>query len=264
MQYYSTKSKGKKFIQNLDILIEKANIRKYIFMFSAEVLLLICTLLSILTFCIAYTQLFNIFTSLVLSVFAFFIPIYTLKIKAYRNAEKVDRHLVYYINVLKNFCCIQDDIVFAADKSILYLKEPLMTYNYTFVNEVKHGISIYDALDNYKRKVANKKFRIFIKNLQLCARYKGSYLKTLSTTRDTMQRYAVERSRRKKEVRKQRFSIAAMLAFTFIIISGCIKINPELEIQFKKDFLGQAIAAYNICVILYSIYKCLTLEQLEY
>ncbi|MCX7884654.1 MAG: hypothetical protein N2448_06455 [Caloramator sp.] len=188
-----------------------------------------------------------------------------MNILAYKNASKIDSQLVYFINILINFCHVKNDIVFAIEKAIPYLLEPLKTFCIAFVNEVRYGISPFDALENLKNKVDNKKFKLLIKNLQLCCKYdNGSFVEVLSNFNKIMKDYTIERDRRKSEVRKSRGVIYLMMLISFAIMYGLIQINPYLIIAIRKEFTGQLIVFFNIFVYLFAVYKSITIEKFDY
>jgi tight adherence protein B len=263
-QYYKSIKKSKNYIEELDIKIEKANARNHIKILTAETLIIFNIILAIPAFILAYKLFYNVIAALLISSCVFSIPIIILNIQGYKNAAKVDTQLVYYINILKNFCHIQDDIIFAIERSIPYLREPLKSYNICLVNEVKHGISPYDAFENYKNKVGNKRFKLLIKNLQLCIKYKGRYVEVLTKSKDVLKKYSIEKNRRKTESKNARFVIYAMVLVSIGIFYGVVVINPFLLIELRKDLIGQLIIIYNIAVYVYALYKSITIEKFEY
>lgn len=260
-KYYTDKKET--YIDKLDILIEKSNIRRKL-RISSEMLIIISLLLSIVVFILSMRILFNIFAATSLSIATFFIPKLILSIIANINASKVDNELMNYINVLENFCTIKDDIIYAIENSIPYMQEPLRTFSISFLSEVNHGITPTTALENYKSKVDNRKFKILIKDLQLCANYTGSYVNVLHKSKEVAKNYTIEKNRRKEEAHKNRGYIYIMMLISFIIFCGLLKINPDLVIFLKTNIKGQLIVTYNICIYLYAIYKSITIQKFEF
>lgn len=263
-QYYKSSSKKNNYIDKLDILIEKANIRNKLKFFTSEVLLFISLLLGTFTFILTFYYLYNILAAITLSLTGFFIPELILKIIANRNAKKVDMYLVNYVGILENFCYIKDDIVYSITNAIPYLKEPLQSYNKKFILSIKYGTTTFDALEELKNKVDNKRFKMLIKNLQLCSKYNGKFVEVLKESKDSLINYGVERGKRNKAVQRTRFAIMTMVVICAGLIIGVIRINPFLMIALKKDFTGQIIVVYNIVAIIYAIYKSIIIEKFDY
>lgn len=263
-QYYVSTDKKKNYLEGLDILIEKTNIRNKFSIMSSEVLIIISVINSFIIFIYAYRFLYNFLAGLIIALFCYFIPEYILKIFAHRNANKADEQLVHYINVLKNFCQINDDIVFAIEKSIPYTRDPIRTFNIHFMAEVKHGISPFEALENYKNKIDNKKFKLLIKNLQLCVKHNGKYIEVLDKSKDIIKNYNIEKKRRKSEGEKAKTAILAMIVISLVIIFSMTKINPDLVGKLRTSFVGQMVVIFNVIVYLVTIYMFLTVERFNH
>lgn len=263
-QYYISSSHRKNYIQNVDISIEKANIRRFIPYLTTETLLAFCIIVATPAFIYSYRFFYNAGAAILIAGFFYSLPMIAMNILGYRNASKVDKQLVYFINTLKNFCLIQDDIVFALNRSIEYVNEPFKTFNTIFINEINHGISPFDALENYKNKIDNGKFKLLVKNFQLCAKYKGSYVEVLAKSNEQLLKYSIEQARRKSEVKKGRFAIYSMMIVSAVLFYGIVMMNPYLLIALRSDTVGQLIVIYNVAAILFAIYKSFTLEKFTY
>lgn len=245
-------------------MIEKANVRHKFRFFSAELLIIGSVIISIIIFIITFQILFNVLACLAFSVATYLAPRFILKGISHRNAEIIDTQLVHYINILNNYCHVQDDIIYAFERSINNVREPLKSYNIALVNEIKHGLPVFDALENFKNKVDNKKFKMFIKNIQIGVKYNGSYLTILTKSKEIIKKYIIERDRRKSQVMTNRFMIYAMIGIDIIILFSLQATNPSLKIDLKHSLQGQLVFTYNIVIILFSIYKSFTLEKFEY
>lgn len=263
-QYYAPKARKKGIVESYDILIGKSNLRKYIPFLSGEIMIIASVIVAIFAFIWSMSYLHNIFSSLVISGFAVLVIKLILKIIANYNASKTDDQLLSYIDILENFCSVEDNIVFAIERAIPFTKEPLQSFSEAFIYEVKHGIPLITALENFKSKIENKKFKNLLKNIQLCAKNSGSYIKTLRKSKKIIQKYTEERGRRKKDVRDARKSILSMIFISLVIIYGLIGINPNLPDMLKSDLTGQLIVTFNIFIYLFGVYKSITLEKFEY
>lgn len=263
-QYYISKeNKRIKYISNLDLLVEKSNVRNR-FNVSAEIIIIISVINSLAIFIVSYRFLFNIYVSVILAVATYLIPQMLLNIKVNKNAEKVDKELMNYISNLENFCNINDDIVYAIAKSIDFAPEPLKSFSSNFIVEVKHGINPIEALDNYGKKVDNRKFKFLIKVLKLCYKYDGSYVSVLSKEKELIKKYTIEKYRRKEKAKENRTVIYFLMLISLIVFYGLQKINQDFFNNLRTNLSGQLLVAYNICIYIYCIYKTITIEKFEF
>ncbi|MNL91274.1 hypothetical protein D3C81_10050 [compost metagenome] len=263
-QYYVSKNKKKNYIDGLDLLIEKSNIRYRIPLMTSEVLIILSLILAIILSLVIYLQLFNILAGIVVAIIGYNIPSIGLKVLANKNARKVDNYMTSFVNILENFCYIKDDISYAITNATPYLKEPLKSYAVTYSLTVNYGGDPFEALEDLKDKVDNKRFKFLIKNLQLCLKYKGQFIEVLKESKESMKSYQIERDKRKKAVERTRMTILAMLVVCIVLGVGSVSMNPMLILVLKNTFAGQVIVVYNIAAISFTIYKLLTIEKFDY
>ena len=260
---YKTKSKRKDFFNNIDMLIIKSNIRKTIPFFTTEIVVIISIFFSLSSLVISFFVMYNIFASLIIASFMAYLPKLIIEMIVLKHSNKIENQLINYMSTLNNFCSIEDNIVYAISK-VEHVQEPLKTFSKTFVQEVKNGIPISDALENFKGKIDNKRFKKLMRNLQLCNECGGSYTKVLSKSIDVTKDLIVLREDRAKTVKSEAKSMYALLIIGLLFMYGGYAVNKQSFILFRTHFFGQLIIAYIIFIYIYSIFKIISYDNFKY
>lgn len=263
-QFITSSKKKKSYLNKLDILIQKSNVRNKISILTSEVVVIIGGLLGVTAGVGMFYVLYSVLASITIMIAVFKIPELILHIIANRNAKKVDDYLVTFLGTLQNLCYIKDDIVFAITNSVPYLKEPLKSYCNKFALSVRYGEDLQVALQDLSDKVDNNKFKMFIKNLQLCSKYNGSYTNVIRETKATLKDYQKERGKRHKVVVRTRSTLLGLILICVSIIFGLFSMNPQLGVAIRTQLIGQMILVYNIIAVLVALFKLVTLEKFDY
>lgn len=262
---YKKKVKGEKsplFI--IDNLIYNSNIRKNFRFMSSELFIFIDIVFATTTaFCV-----YLIFQSIIFSCMAFFSVIIlsyaVLRELARINFDKIDDNIMPFVNALKNSAKIKNSILFMMEESTKNLKEPLKTHNKEFVMEVKRGVPMETAFNNYINKVENIRLKNILKNLYICSINNADYSKLLNKTKVVIRRYYEEKERRKKKVQTGQAGIIAIILVSLLIINGLTGLTPNFYSKMISSVIGQIIAAYIVGVIIFAVYKCITLKDFNY
>lgn len=254
----------KTILEKIDILIESSRVRKWMPFLTSEILIFI-------SLCFAFICAF--FVQKAFGILVFSIPVFlsvlmfialTLKSLSKATYDKIDDQVLLYINILENLSASNSDIVEIMEKSIPYIKEPLKEYTKQFVFECRKGLPIDMAFKNFENKVESFRFKQLLKNLSVCSKYEANYREILNKSRVIMKHYFLEKERRKKEVRQSRLAILSVVAvgiLLFNLVSGFTENYFEL---LKTTFMGNLILGYNILVVLYAIYKFITVDRINY
>lgn len=258
-EIYKKKGKGRiSFIFKIDNLIYNSNIRKNFRFMSSELFIFIELFFAVVTAYIVYL----IFHSIVFSILGFLAVIIlsyaVLREMARINFDKIDDSIIPFINALKSSAKIKNSILFMMEEATKSLKEPLKTHNKEFVMEVKRGIPMEMAFDNYINKVENIRLKNILKNLYICSINNADYSKLLTKTKIVIRKYYEEKERRKKKVQTGQAGIIAIILISLFIIHGLTGITPGFYEKMMGSVIGQAIIAYIAGVILFAAYKCIT------
>ncbi|URZ05894.1 type II secretion system F family protein [Clostridium felsineum] len=258
------RKKKKNIFGKLDSLIYMSGIRKYFKYMNSELFILGVFIISFL-FSIV---IFELYGSWIFTVEAFLaIPIIfygILKEMVQINFDKIDNSIMFFISSLKSNAEIKNNIVFMIGETTKKLKEPLKTYNDDFIRDVRFGISIDKAFENYINKVENVRFKNILKNLYICSLNNANYSKLLDKTRIIVRNYYEEKEKRKRKVRTAQISIMAIVAVSVVILHSLSGITSNFYALLTRTTAGQILVGYMICVVLIAIYKCITLKEFNY
>jgi len=264
-QIYKKKGRNKKsLIFKIDNLIYNSNIRKTFRFMSSELFIFIEILLSMT----AAFGIYLIFQSIIFSFMAFLAVIIisyaVLREMSRINFDKIDDNIMPFVNALKSSAKIKNSILFMMEEATKSLKEPLKTHNKEFVMEVKRGVPMETAFNNYINKIENIRLKNILKNLYICSINNADYSKLLTKTKIVIRKYYEEKERRKKKVQTGQAGIIAIILISLIIIHGLTGITPDFYSKMIGSIIGQAIIAYIAGVIIFAAYKCITLKDFNY
>lgn len=262
---YKKKGKDRKsLLFKIDKLIYNSNVRKTFKFMSSEFFIFIDALLAVA----AAFSVYLISQSYIFSSMAFFAVIIlsyaVLREMARINFDKVDNNIMPFVDALKNSAKIKNSILFMMEEATKSLKEPLKTHNKEFILEVKRGIPMEKAFNNYINKVENIRLKNILKNLYICSINNADYSKLLNKTKIVIRKYYEEKERRKKKVQTGQIGIIAIILISLLIIHGLAGIMPHFYTKIMSNTIGQIIAAYITGVIIFAVYKCITLKDFNY
>ncbi len=255
---------NKTFLEKIDSLIENARIKILLPFMTSEILIGI-------TLCIALISAFiaqKVFGLVVFSIPVFFtvIMFVVLALRSLSKVtyDKIDDQVLLYINTLENLAASNSDIVQIMEKALPYINEPLKEFSRQFIFECKKGIPIDLAFRNFEGKIESQRFKQLLKNLAVCSKYEANYREILNKSRVIMKNYFVEKERRKKEVREGRLAIISVVIVGLLLFKLVGGFTDNLFYLLKTTLVGNMILGYNICVVLYAIYKFITLDRINY
>ncbi|PJI06581.1 MULTISPECIES: type II secretion system F family protein [Clostridium] len=247
-----------------DSLIYSSGIRKHFKYMTSELFIFVVLILASLVSAVVYTLFSSIIFSIVAFVGVIFISYGILKELARVNFDKVDNSIMFFINSLKNNAAIENNIAFMMEQTTKRLKEPLKTYNMDFVSDVKMGISLQKAFDNYINKVENIRLKNILKNLYICSINNANYSKLLDKTRIVIKNYYENKEKRRRKVIGAQISIAVIIFVAGIILNALSGITNNFYDLLMKTTIGQILIGYMLIVILIAVYRCITLKEFNY
>lgn len=264
-EIYKKKRRGQgSIISKVDKLIYSSNIRRTFKFMSSELFIFIdlavALAFSMAVYILFLSSLFSIIAFCAVMVFSYAL----LKEMARRNFDRVDNSIMPFINSLKSASKVKNSLLFMMEESTKSLKEPLKTHNKEFVMEIKRGIPMEKAFDNYINKVENIRLKNILKNLYICSINNADYSKLLDKTKIVVRRYYEEKERRKKKVESGQAGIIAIILISLLIIHGLTGITPDFYDKMMASTVGQLLIGYIIGVIIFALYKCITLKDFNY
>ncbi|URZ15425.1 hypothetical protein CLFE_014650 [Clostridium felsineum DSM 794] len=258
------RKKKKNIFGKLDSLIYMSGIRKYFKYMNSELFVVGVFIISFLF----SAFIFKLYESWIFTVEAFLaIPLIfygILKQMIQINFDRIDNSIMFFISSLKSNANIENNIVFMMKETTKKLKEPIRTYNDDFIRDIRFGIPIEKAFENYINKVENIRLKNILKNLYICSINNANYSKLLDKTRVVVRNYYEGKEKRKKKVRSAQISIMAIVGVSLVILHSLSGITSNFYALLTRTTAGQILVGYMICVVLIAIYKCITLKEFNY
>ncbi|QLY81490.1 type II secretion system F family protein [Clostridium intestinale] len=252
------------FIEKIDLLLDRSGLHAYMTFLTSEILI-------VFTIVVAFTIAFifqKISGLLVFSLAVFFAVIFIVYLALNQLAkityDRIDDQVLIYINILENLSSSNSDIVEIMGKALPYMREPLKNYSSQFVYECKRGVPIVKAFKNFENKIESYRFKQLLKNLEVCSKYEANYKEILSKSRIIMKNYFVEKEKRRKEVRNGRLAIIMTMGMGVVLFKLVLGFNENMYEQLKSTFLGNVILGYNLFVLMFGVFKFITLDKLNY
>lgn len=254
----------KSFLGKIDDLIYNSNIRKYIPILSSEIYLIFNIGFTLFIYIFAGNFTSSIVIIVTASIVVFVAPYMILDIMVQNNLDKIDDELLIYVNSLKNYARIKNSILFMMENTTKNLSEPLRLYNRTFTNEIKRGVTIKKAFDNYIGRISNIRLKNLLRNLYICSENNADYKKVLDKSRVIFQKYSETKEERRREVKSGQASILTIIVASLFVIWGLRGISSTLFYDLSTSLIGQIIIGYIFGVIGIAIYICYKLKKTNY
>lgn len=250
---YVSKKKRSRYLQDLSLLIQQSGLNiKYKFITPVFIIVISCAI-SIIFFILSQKFINILVPSIFMALIGYKVPSVLLNILVGINSNKITKRIIDFINLLKNFCMVKNNISYAIASTGKYMKEPLQSICESFKYEVKHGIPPYTALENIKYRVDSNQYSLLIKNLQICSKHSNQYLEVLKKSEKLMMSFAKEQTLRKKEISRGVIGVAALVGMSALIFLMLIYMNPGLIEQLQTSTIGQIIVSINVFAYLVGI-----------
>lgn len=245
----------------IDILIEKAGLKRGIFVNSISILLL-----CFVSFIICYLLIFSLFKivllSFIISIPSIFSPVFILSMIAESKSKKIEKVMLNFLLQLKNYTQINNDIIYAF-KEVKTIK-PLQSYVKKFLVEINSGIKFEKAIENFKEKVTFEKFKQVLTNMQYCYLNGGSFSELINKNYKMISQIQNEKNAREQETMSARIVLIILIILDLFIYFTFIKNDYENYLIMTKSLIGNLILYWNfisIWILLALIHK---VKKLDY
>lgn len=208
-------------------LIDKSNIRRFIPFMNFYVLLFISILVFAIFYVITYDFLRFVPSSIIIAGIFFFMPAIFLEIMGAYNSEHTRRKLGYFISILLQWIDVKEDIIYAFEKSIPVVGEPLKSYIRDMTIQVKRGMDQQDALTILKMKIGNPQFTDFILNIKQSIKYRGNLQVLLKNMEGQFYKLEQEFNRRKISTIWDKIYIIAAMILVIFVSYFLLRSNPK-------------------------------------
>lgn len=232
-------------------LIDKSNVRRFIPFMNFYVLLFI----SLLVFVISYVFIYGFLkfppSSVIIAGVFFFLPAVILEIMGFYNSDYTRRKLGYFISILMQWIDVKEDIIYAFEKSVPVVGEPLKSYIRDMVIQVRMGMDPQDALTILQMKIGNPQFTDFILNIKQNIKYRGNLKVLLSNMEKQFYKIEQEFNRRKISTFWDRIYIVLAMFLVIVVAYFLIKSNPKALNFYTNTGVGKGYV--TLFALLYGI-----------
>lgn len=254
----------KSIFYKLEMLIEKSGIQEYIFFIDFKFLIAVCAVSAGAFFAI-FKSFFGVLSvAAITSLPGFFMPIFLLEIMIQQREKEIEKILGDYLLQLKNSTRIHNDIIEAFRNVQDKCMEPLKTFTIQFVAEISSGISVEEALANFRDKIDMKKFKLFLTNVQYCYIYGGDFTELLDKTQRLIADIQKEKRIRIRETRSARMVIFLLILIDIYLYFNFIVTQPDYLSIMKNTFYGQLILNANFLSVWILLWLSHSVKKLDY
>jgi len=246
------------------LLIDKSNIRKYIPFMNFYILILNSTILFVISYLFIYRFLRFSVSSLIISSLAFFMPFIILELMGVYNSEFLRRKLGYFISILREWIDVKEDIVYAFEKSIPALVEPLRSYIRDLTIQVRRGMDPQDALTILQMKIGNPQFTDFLLNIKQNIKYRGNMKVLLSNMEEQFYKLEQEFNRRKISTFWDRIYIIMAMIFVIMVAYMLIKSNPKALNYYTNTTPGKLLLTFFAILYAAGFYLLTTISRFKH
>lgn len=227
-RYTKTITVKMSFVDKVELfLIDKSNVRRFIPFMNFYVLLFASLLIFIVSYMFIYEFLKFPPSSVIIAGVFFFIPAIILEIMGFYNSDYTRRKLGYFISILMQWIDVKEDIIYAFEKSVPVVGEPLKSYIRDMTVQVRRGMDPQDALTILKMKIDNPQFTDFILNIKQNIKYRGDLKVLLDNMEEQFYKLEQEFNRRKISTFWDKIYIVIAMVFVIIIAFMLIRSNPK-------------------------------------
>lgn len=220
-------------------LIDKSNIRRFLPFMNFYILLLLSLLLFIISYFFIYDFLQFSISSIIIAAVFFFIPSIVLEVMGFYNSDFTRKKLAYFISILVQWIGVKEDIIYAFEKSIPAISEPLKSYIKDMIIQVKMGMDAEDALTLLQMKIGNPQFMDFILNIKQSIKFRGDIKMLLKNMEAQFYKLEKEFNRRKISTFWDRIYIIFAMVLVIAVAYYFIKSNPKALNYYTNTMAGK-------------------------
>lgn len=264
-KYTKTITVKMSFVDKVELfLIDKSNIRRFIPFMNFYMLLFISLLVFAIFYVIVYDFLRFIPSSFIIAGIFFFLPAIILEIAGSYNSERTRRKLGYFISILLQWIDVKEDIIYAFEKSIPVVGEPLKSYIRDMTIQVKRGMDPQDALTILQMKIGNPQFTDFILNIKQSIKYRGDLQVLLKNMEGQFYKLEQEFNRRKISTIWDKIYIIVAMMLVIFVSYFLLRSNPKALNFYTNTIQGKMYI--TLFAILYGIgfYMMTTISRFKH
>lgn len=208
----------------------------------------------------------KIFLSLtiVITLFAFTIPVVILDLLADRNGGKTNSRVIDFIGTVENFLEIKDDINYALEAVTTYDIHPLSDFAADYTYDVHHGYTSIDALKRFSEKLSNAQFKNYFNTLINCSNNSGKYLLVTQRFKEFYLALYEKMQDRQKAAMINRIMVSAFIAIIFLMVFLMAQISPNIYYLLLFTQIGHEITTFSATSIIVTFYTLINVGKFDF
>ncbi len=248
-----------KYFTNIELRIEKSNIRYYI-NYNPYIHLILC----IICFVISanwINQHMNIYISIIFGAVVALTPYILLQLFSDLMSHRVKRMSVDFLIIMRKFLIggKGGDIFEAFKKASKYVLQPLKNYIEILIYEYEHKANPVQCFENLKDRIENSDLKIYIENLKICYVKGGDVIELTDTFIEEIDKQNDDEDEENAKDKVLSMGLYVLLIFNLIILY--ILFNSDYKRTVFDSNWGQIVFVLDMIVSFYIAY--LTLEKTE-
>lgn len=242
-------------LYRLDRLIDYCGIRSTFKFASADILVLIFSVLVIGGFFAGYATGIGIILGMLLGA-AVSVVIYTvMRFVADQNFDLIENNMVSFVNAVSTESKSSDDLITILDNAKTTLCRPLRRAITACCTEARATGKIDLALHHFEMAVENFQMKKTIRNLGMCVHTNADYAKIIDQCRLGLKEHIASREERKAINGNNRTAIISMVALGVVglFMTGNIVETSNVFTYLWSFMLGRIVLIYTLAVLFYCI-----------
>ena len=190
-------------------------------------------------------KIFNVIsTSLLISIFSFFIPYNLITRIYYKRKEKIIKLFPTYIITLKTYTQLTNDIIIAFRNAKTI--EPLKTYIDRFNIYVEKGINVFDSLELLKKDIDIKQISDFLSSIQVCYINGGIFNILLNRYAKLLLKTNLQKEKEEQEIFSSITVLIILIVINLMLLFLFVFSDSEYKAIITTTFTGKLILNINI------------------
>ncbi|QUI25909.1 type II secretion system F family protein (plasmid) [Vallitalea pronyensis] len=240
------------FLENMDLtLVQRSNIKKYVPFVNIYTLLILQGIIFVNIFPRVYSIFHSVITAILIGVLICFLPVAILDGMGRYNSNRIRLLTTDFLSVLHSFLEIRSDLLYAMEKSIDNIPEPLKSFVIECVVQIKNGVDIEVALDLLSYKVNIRQFYSVVLNLKQAVKSKGDVLELVRRLEDEAFMLEEEFDNRKMKSWSDRILVNIIMVIAILVVYYCVQLNATLRTLYLGTTEGRIIL--NVSSLLFAI-----------
>jgi Flp pilus assembly protein TadB len=228
------------WIETMEIrYVDKPLLRQLVPFANIYVVFVANLILFLIGFWITYMKTYHIGFGIVFGVILSSFLFVLLDLRTKYLCEHIRNMMATWVSTLNKASDTKEDVIYILESSIETAQEPLKSYIFECVVQMKNGMNSYDALDFLRKKIDSEQFKDFIMNLKQNVKHRGNIKKLIANCEEEFFTLQEEYERRKITTFSSRIRIYIMMVFVLAVGYFLIQLNPSVKEYYFNNPIGK-------------------------